>query len=150
MTTYMGKSCSFCLPRVPFVNCRQFMYLVISLLVLRAGYGIWLYQFLIIAYLFTLFLSVRHRLIRYAHLWNFIKLSCTVQKSWWFSVKSYGDFHELIRSLRSVPIELCYNAVWRYRFLNTLWPLYTSSIGIYLQSENQLVESEITFELYTR
>ena len=34
-------------------NCRQFMYLVISLLVLRAGYGIWLYQFLIIAYLFT-------------------------------------------------------------------------------------------------
>ena len=54
MTTYLGKSCSFCLPRVPFVNCRQFMYLVISLLVLRAGYGIWLYQFLIIAYLFTL------------------------------------------------------------------------------------------------
>ena len=39
-----------------FVNCRQFMYLVISLLVLRAGYGIWLYQFLIIAYLFTFFL----------------------------------------------------------------------------------------------
>ena len=36
----LGKSCSFCLPRVPFVNCRQFMYLVISLLVLRAGYGI--------------------------------------------------------------------------------------------------------------
>ena len=21
MTTYLGKSCSFCLPRVPFVNC---------------------------------------------------------------------------------------------------------------------------------
>ena len=57
MTTYLGKSCSFCLPRVPFVNCHQFMYLVISLLVLRAGYGIWLYQFLIIAYLFTLFRS---------------------------------------------------------------------------------------------
>ena len=33
-----------------------FMYLVISLLVLRAGYGIWLYQFLIIAYLFTLYI----------------------------------------------------------------------------------------------
>ena len=31
MTTYLGKSCSFCLPRVPFVNCRQFMYLVSSL-----------------------------------------------------------------------------------------------------------------------
>ena len=46
--------CSFDLPRVPFVNCRQFMYLVISLLVLRAGCGIWLYQFLIIANRFTL------------------------------------------------------------------------------------------------
>ena len=57
MTTYLGKSCSFCLPRVPFGNCRQFMYLVISLLVLRAGYGIWLYQFLIIAYLFTFHLT---------------------------------------------------------------------------------------------
>ena len=31
MTTYLGKSCSFGLPRVPFVKCRQFMYLVISL-----------------------------------------------------------------------------------------------------------------------
>ena len=48
MTTYLGNSCPFGLPRVPFVNCRQFMYLVISLLVLRAGCGI-------IAYLFTLF-----------------------------------------------------------------------------------------------
>ena len=59
MTTYLGKSCSFGLPRVPFVNCRQFMYLVISLLVLRAGCGIWLYQFLIIAYLFTLLSLMR-------------------------------------------------------------------------------------------
>ena len=31
MTTCLGKDCSFCLPRVPFVNCRQFMHLVISL-----------------------------------------------------------------------------------------------------------------------
>ena len=30
MTTYLGKSCSFCLPRVLFVNCRQFMYLVMG------------------------------------------------------------------------------------------------------------------------
>ena len=35
MTTCLRKSCSFGLPRVPFVNCCQFMYLVISLLVLR-------------------------------------------------------------------------------------------------------------------
>ena len=26
MATYLGKSCSFGLPRVPFVICRQFMY----------------------------------------------------------------------------------------------------------------------------
>ena len=57
MATNLGKSCSFGLPRVPFVNCCQFMYLVISLLVLRAGNGIWLYQFLIVAYLFTLVCS---------------------------------------------------------------------------------------------
>ena len=54
MTTCLGKSCSFSLPRVPFVNCCQFKYLVVSLLVLRAGCGIWLYQFLNIAYLFSL------------------------------------------------------------------------------------------------
>ena len=30
MTTCLGKSCSFGLPRVPFVNCCQFMYLVVS------------------------------------------------------------------------------------------------------------------------
>ena len=54
MTTCLGKGCSFGLPRIPFVNCCQFMYLVISHLVLRTGYGIWLCQFLITAYLFTL------------------------------------------------------------------------------------------------
>ena len=37
MTTCLGKSCSFSLPWVPFINCCQFMCLVISLLVLRAG-----------------------------------------------------------------------------------------------------------------
>ena len=61
MTTCLGKSCSFGLPRVPFVNCYQFMYLVISRLVLRAGYGICLYQFLIIAYLFTLDKTFIHK-----------------------------------------------------------------------------------------
>ena len=30
MTTCLGKSCSFGLPRVPFVNCCQFMNLIIS------------------------------------------------------------------------------------------------------------------------
>ena len=46
--------CSFGLLRVPFVGCRRFVCSVVSLLVLRAGCGIWLYQFLIIAYHFTL------------------------------------------------------------------------------------------------
>ena len=27
MTTYLGKSCSFGLPRVPSINFRQFMYI---------------------------------------------------------------------------------------------------------------------------
>ena len=40
VTTCLGKSCSFGLPRVPLVNCCQFMYFVISLLALRAGCGI--------------------------------------------------------------------------------------------------------------
>ena len=30
MATCLGKSCSFFVPRVPFVNCCQFMYLVIE------------------------------------------------------------------------------------------------------------------------
>ena len=59
MTTCLGKSCSFGLLRVPFVNCCQFMYLGFSLLILRAGYMICLYQFLIIAYIFTLMNFVR-------------------------------------------------------------------------------------------
>ena len=60
MTTCLGKRCSFGLPRVPFVNCFQFMYffLFVSLLVLRARSGICLYQFMSIAYLFTLIVSV--------------------------------------------------------------------------------------------
>ena len=60
MATYLGKSCSFGLPRVPFINSRQFMYLVISHLVLRAGCGI-------IAYLFTLHCKIcieMHSVIR--------------------------------------------------------------------------------------
>ena len=57
MTTCLGKSCSFGLPRVPFVNCCQFMYLVISLLVLRTRMWNLIYRFLIIAYFF--YIAVR-------------------------------------------------------------------------------------------
>ena len=54
VTICLGKSCSFGLPRVPFVNCCRFVCLVVSLLVLRAGCWVWLCRFLTIAYLFTL------------------------------------------------------------------------------------------------
>ena len=101
MTTYLGKSSSFCLPRVPFVNCRQFMYLVISLLVLRAGYGIWLYQFLIIAYLFTLLF------LYFLVLWDYCvqasesrynKLSQTLP-TLYFSRISFSDCFMLLGSM---------------------------------------------------
>ena len=75
MTTCLGKSYSFGLLRVPFVNCCQFMYLVTSLLVLRAGCGIRLYKFLIIAYLFTLKKPVS-TLILYIFLNHFIHVYC--------------------------------------------------------------------------
>ena len=39
MTTCLGKSCSFGLPRALLVNFCQFMYLVVSLLVLLVGCG---------------------------------------------------------------------------------------------------------------
>ena len=74
---YKRTSCSFGLPRVPFVNCCQLTYLVISRLVLRAGYGIWLYQFLIIAYRFTFYLL--HFLIQWIA--NRCNMSTTVKQS---------------------------------------------------------------------
>ena len=52
MTTSLGKSCSFGLPRVPFVNSCQFMYCYFTF-----GFGgrIWdmIVSFPDIAYLFT-------------------------------------------------------------------------------------------------
>ena len=84
MTTYLGKSYSFGFPRVPFVNCRQFMYLVISLLVLRAGCGIWLYQFLIIAYLFTLLWTLSYAQPRRAK-------TCLVTEL--YDIKSLSEEH---------------------------------------------------------
>ena len=96
MTTYLGKSCSFCLPRVPFVNCRQFMYLVISLLVFRAGYGIWLYQFLIIAYLFTLLFLKSHSNLNFPG---------KVRIHHFF-------FAALINRVEAIACECCFISVW--------------------------------------
>ena len=101
MTTYLGKSCSFGLPRVPFVNCRQFMYLVISLLVLRAGYGIWLYQFLIIAYHFILqidyfsfrywskfmYISLRIRIWSYVINQSIVCHKSISHRAWWTCIR---------------------------------------------------------------
>ena len=60
----LEKAVHLVLPRVPFVNCCQFIYLIGSLLVLRAGCGIWLYQFLIIAYRFTLYMYMYQCIVR--------------------------------------------------------------------------------------
>ena len=65
----------------------------------------------------------------------------------WDLIVSVPD-HCLSFYLRYVPIELCFNAVRRCRFLSTFSRLYTSSIGTYLQPANQLVKSAITFEPY--
>ena len=75
MTTCLGKSCSFGLPRVPFVNGCQFMNLVISLLVLRAGCGSDCISFrsLLILLLLIIFLflnfdsSLRKKCKKYVH-----------------------------------------------------------------------------------
>ena len=87
MTTYLGKSCSFGLPRVPFVNCGQCMYLVISLLVLRAGCGICLYRFLIIAYLFTFLNMLGKSINSITLLMNGILIKC---RMWFISESIYG------------------------------------------------------------
>ena len=39
VAAYLGRGCSFCLPRVPFVGCRRFVYLVVSLF--GFGGGMW-------------------------------------------------------------------------------------------------------------
>ena len=48
MATCLGKSCSFGLLCMSFVNVYHFVCVL-----LRMGFGIWLYNFLSIAFLFT-------------------------------------------------------------------------------------------------
>ena len=163
MTTYLGKSCSFCLPRVPFVNCRQFMYLVISLLVLRAGYGIWLYQFLIIAYLFTLnrlpiWNSQNCSMFPLAfvagwlqgHWWGFISRNYVVWPTlWMFSLllkDLISDFYSMgtrkgrVGYDRNDPNKIMYVWVGRYvgrlldRWVVRWLPYLTPSLLTYLSS----------------
>ena len=101
MTTYLGKSCSFGLPRVPFVNCRQFMYLVISLLVLWAGCGILLYQFLIFAIILlclSLFYAFHILNIQKGIFGNFFfeKSYLTVLNFKWLFQREF-DYHNLFQ-----------------------------------------------------
>ena len=98
MTTCLGKSCSFSLPRVPFVNCCQFMYLVISLLVLRAGCGILLYQFLIIAHRFTLYISK----FMTEHIKSYIKDHTTYS-----SILNYSNYIKLWQTKCCVTMPDC-------------------------------------------
>ena len=91
MTTCLGKSCSFGLTRVPFVSYCQFMYLVISLLVLRAGCRIWLYQFLIIGYLFALHIQLLFEL--YLNIPYFYYISTRIMRSFFHTDVSLMEFH---------------------------------------------------------
>ena len=132
MTTYLGKSCSFGLPRVPFLNCRQFMYLVISLLVLRAGCGIWLYQFLIIAYLFTLLQSLIQKVLNQKE-----RLYCAfvyLQKAFdslylnvlWFKLYKLGIDVKLRRIIRDMydRVKSC------VRHCNSFSEFFECSVGL--------------------
>ena len=92
MTTYLGKSCSFGLLRVSFVNCRQFMYLVISLLVLRAGCGIWLCQFLIIAYHFTFLVMW---LKTNSSLWSLYPKDANIMTKCVFNISKLSKSHKI-------------------------------------------------------
>ena len=97
MTTCLGNKSSFGLPRVPVVNCYQFIYLVISVLVLRAGYGILLYQFLIIAYLFTCNVWPRNSNATEYHLQNSIFDQTSDKESMvWGLRESLGSAHYLV------------------------------------------------------
>ena len=96
MTTCLGKSCSFGLPRVPFVNCCQFMYLVISLLVLRAGYGIWIISvpdhclyFYFVRFSHTPLNRTNERI--YIVLWAHSKASPNC-RNWFYSIKERSSF----------------------------------------------------------
>ena len=95
------------------------MYLIISLLGLRAGYGIWLYQFLIIHYLFT-FMELAKRLG-----WNIP----TMQHPLWFpsvytSIKStneppHGKNNKMTVHPAMTQISLCIRPVWSESSLST-------------------------------
>ena len=101
--TKAGRNGTVLYYEMGFVNCRQFMYLVISLLVLRAGYGIWLYQFLIIAYLFTLHTVVNfmtHQKLTH----TFCLCPSPSGRTWWdcFTITSLPDISvSIVQALES-------------------------------------------------
>ena len=104
MTTCLGKSCSFGLPIVPFVNCCHFMCLVISVLVLKAGCRIWLYQFQIIAYLFTSLLFLVLLNLQRKHISMAIRILGQYKKiSTWlhllFRIRRINTFHQKLVAL---------------------------------------------------
>ena len=115
MTTSLGKSCSFGLPCVPFVNCCKFMYWIISLLVLSVGCGIWLYQFLILAYLFILVLI--HRDETYNMLGN---TSNTWATSWVTPFLPYASNSLHIRAVWSAPLLVASQVLAKFK-LSRLW-----------------------------
>ena len=125
MTTYLGKSCSFGFLRVPFVNCRQFMYLVISLLVLRAGCGMWLYQFLIIAYHFTLYGSIKNgNEVCQNLVWQTKTGGCSVSNhsssiSHLDTIRIYASMDDAILRYANVSCCLKFNGISKFKYFKT-------------------------------
>ena len=136
MTTCLGKSCSFHLLRVPFVNCCQFMYLVISLLVLRAGYGIWLYQFL---FTVSFYFACLQNMYKYSHQrthQHTRTVSACQRLRWW---ESYIILLNTVNVLNiRTPKNIVVNNMSECRLLffvhciSTYWQATTSSNTFYL------------------
>ena len=144
---------------MPFVNCRQFMYLAISILVLRAGCGIWLYQFLIIAYLFTFQNTNDNNLQRplkenscQASLWRcdhiifcqciwigklkLLKLSVQRLNIWWLGRYWYLPISTIVKWSKYHRITCFWSYIWLFQmvlfFLNFILNAMISSLILYI------------------
>ena len=104
------------------------MYLVISLLVLRAGYGIWLYQFLIIAYLFT-FLYYNSFLPSTLRQWN--NLFIETRK-----LNSQNSFKCLLKEDKHTVPKYYFYGVRKAQILHTRLRMGCSSLNLDLFMKN--------------
>ena len=83
MTNYLGKSCSFCLPRVPFVSCRRFVCLVISFFSFEG----WIWDLIVsgpdhcLSFYYTFLNAPYSTLFRIVNSWSLVNDRATVQWS---------------------------------------------------------------------